>query len=210
VLARELPHGWKSQRQAVPVSHLSFICSLAADVVTLRSTQCQQCCQNLLHGQTATVAASSSDCFAASAAGGAAVRCVILVARPFAVWIVAPDAIPTASGPSTKLKLKRLHQRSQSGVRMIPVADHRCAQDRAPCTVTQTLTRGYITLMVEDALDEHGQHDGCLHQRKLVANTLPHAAAEGNEREIGRHLVRVQRAALRLWPVPHSEHDERL
>lgn len=128
------------QRQAVAMSHLSSICSLAADVVTLRYTRCQQCCQKWSQDQAATVAASSSDCFAASAAGGAAVRCVILVARPFAVWIVAPDAIPTASGPSTKLKLKRLHHESQKGMRMILVANHRGAEDRGPCTVTQTLT----------------------------------------------------------------------
>ena len=44
--------------------------------------------------------------------------------------------------------------------------------------------------------EQHGDGDGRLQQRKLVADALARAPAKGDEREVGRDLVGVQAAAL--------------
>lgn len=62
-------------------------------------------------------------------------------------------------------------------------------------------TRVQIVNKFWSAPQQQHERDGGLGQRKLVADAFAHAAAEGDERKVGRDLVRVQAGALRLGPV---------
>ncbi len=62
-------------------------------------------------------------------------------------------------------------------------------------------TRVQVVNNFWSAPQQQHERDGGLGQRKLVADAFAHAAAEGDERKVGRDLVRVQAGALRLGPV---------
>lgn len=197
----------------------------------------QQRPQVLSRPHAVTVAGSV---FCGCSAGAA--RRVILVRKPLAVWIVAPVAMPTSSGPPTNLKSKRLRDRgshasvsascdpcSLAGLQAVgQAAAHvpHCHGGADPSAavgskhnsnrVVQTEraaieehVQGNAAQAIENgsqigrgrALEQHGEDDGRLHQRKLVTDALALAAAKGDECKVGGHLVGVQRAALRLRPV---------
>jgi hypothetical protein len=52
------------------------------------------------------------------------------------------------------------------------------------------------------APQEHGEGDGGLQQGKLVPHAFARTPAKGDECKVGRDLVRVEAAALRIRPVP--------
>lgn len=66
---------------------------------------------------------------------------------------------------------------------------------------SQIDTRGVAPCGQSLAPEEHGQADSGLQERKLVADTLAHPTAEWDKGEVCRHLIGVQRAALRLRPA---------
>mmetsp|Transcript_20111 Transcript_20111/g.60708 ORF Transcript_20111/g.60708 Transcript_20111/m.60708 type:complete len:395 (+) Transcript_20111:1148-2332(+) len=53
-----------------------------------------------------------------------------------------------------------------------------------------------------ESLQQHGHGHDSLHHGELVAHALAHAAAEGDECEVGGHFIWIQRIALSCWSVP--------